>query len=109
MEFISRISGSPAMEGIIAIDPVGPIFESNSEDTRLDKSDAKAVQVFHTNSKGWGRLGYDPLCGSVDFYFNGAMDQPGCGGDGSCAHVYGFGFLLVLNNRNNATTGVGYR
>ena len=107
--FNFRHSGSPAMEGILAIDPAGPMFETNSEATRLNENDAKAVQVFHTNSKGWFALGYDALCGSVDFYFNGAKDQPGCDGDGGCAHVYGFVFLLVLNIRNNATTGVGYR
>ena len=111
MEFIFRISGSPAMEGIIAIDPAGPIFEDNSETTRLGKNDAKAVQVFHTNSNGLfpAVLGYDPPCGSVDFYFNGALDQPGCYGDGSCAHAYGFYFLVALNLRNNASSGAGYR
>ena len=108
MEFIFRSSGSPAMEGILAIDPAGPIFEDNSETTRLGKNDAKAVQVFHTNSNGLFpfALGYDPLCGSVDFYFNGAMDQPESQWG---AHGYGLGFLIALNNRNNGTTGVGYR
>ena len=107
--FRFRISGSPAMEGILAIDPAGPIFENNKRPTKLGREDAKAVQVLHTNSKGWDALGYDARCGSVDFYFNGAEDQPGCDGDGGCAHVYGATFLIVLNLRNNATIGTGYR
>ena len=99
------------MEGILAIDPAGPMFETNSEATRLTGNDAKAVQVFHTNSNGLfpAVLGYDPPCGSVDFYFNGALNQPGCDGDGQCAHAYGFYFLLSLNLRNNASSATGYR
>ena len=97
------------MEGILAIDPAGPIFEDNSRATRLHREDAKAVQVFHTNSRGLFALGYDPPCGDVDFYFNGAEDQPGCRGDGGCAHVYGAGFLIWLNLRNNASNPGGYR
>ena len=99
------------MEGIVAIDPAGPMFESHTESTRLSKNDAKAVQVIHTNSNGVFPvvLGYDPQCGSVDFYFNGALNQPGCDGSGSCAHRYGVNFLVALNYRNNASTSVRYR
>lgn len=95
------------MEGILALDPAGPIYEANSELTKLGQNDAKAVQVFHTNSNGLFPfvLGYDPLCGTVDFYFNGAKHQP-CTLD---AHGYGKDFLIALNNRNGANSGDGYR
>ena len=111
LRFYFRNSGSPAMEGIVAIDPAGPMFEAHTESTRLSKNDAKAVQVLHTNSNGVFPvvLGYDPLCGSVDFYFNGALNQPGCSGSGSCAHRYGVNFLVALNYRNNASSVGGYR
>ena len=77
--------------------------------TRLDRNDAKAVQVFHTKSRGLFTLSYDPPCGDVDLYFNGAEDQPGCKGDRWCAHVYGAGFLIWPNLRNNAPNPGGYR
>ena len=38
------------MEGIIAMDPAGPVYETNLETNRLDKNDAKAVQVLHTDT-----------------------------------------------------------
>ena len=90
MQSNSRNSGSPAMEGILALDPAGPLFESNSELTKLGKNDAKAVQVFHTST---AFLGYDPLCGSVDFYFKGPDAE-------TYPHNYGYSFLINLNSRN---------
>lgn len=106
-----RNAGNPVMEGILAIDPAGPIFEGNKVN-KLGKNDAKAVQVFHTNSNGIFpfALGYEGNVGSVDFYFNGAKHQPGCGDlDTSCHHAFGHHFLLDLNNRNAASSGSGYR
>ena len=90
------------MEGILAIDPAGPVFEANSDTTKLSKNDAKAVQVFHTNSNGMFTLGHDPQCGTVDFYFNGAKQQPGCKDIlDTCSHNYGNLFLIALNNRGS--------
>ena len=48
-----RKSGRPAMEGIIAIDPAGPIFEDNDK-LLLNKKDAKVVQVLHTDTDTLG-------------------------------------------------------
>ena len=92
------------MDGILALDPPGPIFEANSEITRLGPNDAKAVQVFHTDAGG---AGYYPPCGTVDFYFNGGRKQPGCGDfddiiSGNiigCSHFFGRNFLTALNQR----------
>ena len=91
------------MEGILALDPAGPIFGSNSEDSihaplgnKLWKTDAKAVQVLHTNVKGSLHLGYDGDLGSVDFYLNDATTQPGCF-DIYCSHSYPLQFLISLN------------
>ena len=102
------------MDGILALDPAGPVFESNNE-LKLAKTDAKAVQVFHTNSVGDlpFAYGYDPLCGSVDFYFNGAKHQPGCKdilpSREWCHHDYSHQFLIALNKKNVAGSGFGYR
>ena len=38
------------MEGIIAMDPAGPVYETNPVNNKLDKNDAKAVQVLHTDT-----------------------------------------------------------
>ena len=99
------------MEGILAIDPAGPIFEGNKVN-KLGKNDAKAVQALHTNSNGPFpfALGYEGNVGSVDFYFNGAKHQPGCGDlDIGCHHGFGYRFLTDLNIRNAAGIGSGYR
>ena len=88
------------MEGILALDPAGPVFDANSDSTRLGKSDAKAVQVFHTNING---AGIEAQSGTVDFYFNDGKHQPGCKdflGLDSCSHGYAPEFLKALNHRS---------
>ena len=89
------------MEGIIALDPAGPIFEANSGSTRLGKTDAKAVQVFHTNANA---MGIEAQSGTVDFYFNDGKHQPGCDDffvilGQSCSHGYAPEFFQALNQR----------
>ncbi|ESP04917.1 hypothetical protein LOTGIDRAFT_96166, partial [Lottia gigantea] len=74
-KIIGRISG---------LDPAGPLFANSKPDQRLDKSDAKFVDIIHTNDGnlvgiisafGWKKN--SPL-GHVDFYPNGGSKQPGC-------------------------------
>ena len=86
------------MEGILALDPAGPVFDANSGSTRLGKSDAKAVQVFHTNIRA---LGIEAPSGDVDFYFNDGKHQPGCK-DLACSHSYAPAFLEALNKRSGS-------
>ena len=96
------------MEGIVAIDPAGPLFETNNV-LKLAKTDAKAVQALHTNSNGPFPLafGYHPTLGSVDFYLNDAKIQPGCW-EPICSHSFGYYFLIDLIKRNVAG-GTEYR
>lgn len=65
---------------ITGLDPAGPEFHSVSLDQRLDKSDAKFVDVIHTNSGGLLHfcVGLADKMGHVDYYPNGGAHQPGC-------------------------------
>ncbi|XP_050672179.1 uncharacterized protein LOC126970395 [Leptidea sinapis] len=68
---ISRITG---------LDPAGPLFEFQDPRARLDKSDAKFVDVIHSNGETLilGGLGAAQPLGHVDFYPNGGRVQHGC-------------------------------
>ncbi|XP_045446251.1 uncharacterized protein LOC123654385 [Melitaea cinxia] len=68
---ISRITG---------LDPAGPLFEFQDPRARLDKTDAKFVDVIHSNGETLilGGLGAAQPLGHVDFYPNGGRVQHGC-------------------------------
>ncbi|CAF4626709.1 unnamed protein product, partial [Rotaria sp. Silwood2] len=68
---LSRISG---------LDPAGPFFSGKKIVVRLDKDDAKFVDIIHSNTEialGLG-LGITDESGDIDFYANGGQTQPGC-------------------------------
>ncbi|KAB0800969.1 hypothetical protein PPYR_05323 [Photinus pyralis] len=79
----SALSGQ--IDHIIGLDPAGPLFSLNQLDNRLDETDAKFVQVVHTNGY---LLGFSSAIGHADYYPNDGNRQPGCGIDlfGKCAH-----------------------
>ncbi|XP_050004888.1 lipase member I isoform X1 [Alexandromys fortis] len=60
---------------ITGLDPAGPNFSRKPADSRLDYTDAKFVDVIHTDTNGLGIV--EPL-GHIDFYPNGGKQQPGC-------------------------------
>lgn len=67
---------------ITGLDPAGPLF-TNVGDARfrLDKSDAKYVDVIHTDMPPKGGLlgfGMRKEAGHADFFPNGGVRQPGC-------------------------------
>ncbi|XP_049866190.1 uncharacterized protein LOC126366895 [Pectinophora gossypiella] len=68
---ISRITG---------LDPAGPLFEFQDPRARLDRTDAKFVDVIHSNGETLilGGLGAAQPLGHVDFYPNGGRVQHGC-------------------------------
>ena len=68
------------MARISGLDPAGPFFESKDAAVRLDQSDAKFIDIIHSNADltfGVG-LGLAQPAGHVDFYVNGGQHQPGC-------------------------------
>ncbi|KAL1116433.1 hypothetical protein AAG570_004907 [Ranatra chinensis] len=65
---------------ITGLDPAGPLFELQPPKDRLDPSDARFVDVIHSNADAVYRGGLgsrDPM-GHVDFYPNGGSMQSGC-------------------------------
>ncbi|XP_015514393.1 pancreatic triacylglycerol lipase-like isoform X2 [Neodiprion virginianus] len=71
---ISRITG---------LDPAEPYFQGMPNHLRLDPSDAKLVDVIHTDGKnifflGIPGYGMSQPCGHLDFYPNNGKEQPGC-------------------------------
>ncbi|CAF3908823.1 unnamed protein product, partial [Rotaria sp. Silwood1] len=72
-----RISGLGRITGL---DPASPFFENTDPIVRLDPSDAKFVDIIHTDGSPTLLLGFGTLTqvGDVDFYPNGGMNQRSC-------------------------------
>ncbi|XP_016007505.1 lipase member I isoform X2 [Rousettus aegyptiacus] len=60
---------------ITGLDPAGPKFSGKPSNGRLDYTDAKFVDVIHSDING---LGIKEPLGHIDFYPNGGKTQPGC-------------------------------
>lgn len=76
---------------ITGLDPAGPQFDNLEPKFRLDKTDAKLVDVLHTNSGASifakARYGTALASGHIDFYANDGCHQPGCNFDRfGCSH-----------------------
>lgn len=59
----------------LGLDPALPFFTTADRHSKLDKTDAKFVDVIHTNAGVFGKI--EPS-GHVDFYINGGQTQPAC-------------------------------
>ena len=64
----------------IGLDPAEPYFQYTDPAVRLDRNDAKFVDVIHSDvaSIMSGGFGMSQSCGHVDFFLNGGVNQPGC-------------------------------
>lgn len=60
------------------LDPALPLFATADTTRKIDPSDAKLVDITHTNALQKGKL---ERSGNVDFFANGGMLQPGCKAD----------------------------
>ncbi|KAM5281160.1 lipase member I [Ctenodactylus gundi] len=60
---------------ITGLDPAGPKFSGKPSSSRLDYSDAKFVDVIHSDAN---YLGIQKPLGHIDFYPNGGRKQHGC-------------------------------
>ncbi|CAF3042763.1 unnamed protein product [Rotaria sp. Silwood2] len=88
---------SPQLSRITGLDPAGPYFESTDPRVRLDPSDARFVDIIHTDGQAHVQLGLGLLqpLGHVDFYPNGGLEQP------RCPQMTGKIFNTILNAFNN--------
>ncbi|GJQ71683.1 hypothetical protein Trydic_g11378 [Trypoxylus dichotomus] len=57
------------------LDPAGPMLQLVGDDKLIGRDSAEFVDIIHTSS---GIYGYDSSVGTVDFYPNGGVTQPGC-------------------------------
>eukprot|EP00057_Strongylocentrotus_purpuratus_P033299 XP_790909.2 PREDICTED: pancreatic lipase-related protein 2 [Strongylocentrotus purpuratus] len=75
---------------VTGLDPAGPDFSGDLDKScRLDKTDARFVDVMHTDGEILigGGLGLMDELGHQDFYPNNGQEMPGCGGiSPTCDH-----------------------
>jgi pimeloyl-ACP methyl ester carboxylesterase len=71
----SRLRGIGRITGL---DPARPGFERAAPEARLDPTDANLVDVIHTDAANDVGVGVFQPLGTVDFYPNGGINQPGC-------------------------------
>lgn len=66
---------------ITGLDPAEPFFSGVDPIVRLDRTDARFVDVVHSHAKPFahGGMGLAQAIGHIDFYPNGGYDNPGCG------------------------------
>lgn len=69
----------PGISRITALDPAAILFEGRNAIYRLAETDAKFVDVIHTDSGMMINFGLAQTCGHLDFYPNNGKSQPGCG------------------------------
>jgi len=75
---------------ITGLDAAGPLFEKIEAPARLDHTDARFVDLVHTNGAqvSHGLCGLNEPFGHADFYPNGGNHQTGCGFfDLYCSHM----------------------
>uniref|UniRef100_A0A8C3H641 Triacylglycerol lipase n=1 Tax=Chrysemys picta bellii TaxID=8478 RepID=A0A8C3H641_CHRPI len=72
-----RIRG---IKRITGLDPAGPFFEGTPPNVRLDPTDARFVDVIHSNAAQFPTIGVGMVntTGHLDFYPNGGSIMPGC-------------------------------
>ncbi|XP_068626437.1 uncharacterized protein [Battus philenor] len=80
---------------ITALDPGGPLWKNDKK--RLVKTDARYVEVIHTNTALYG---YEGPCGHADFYPNGGYKMPGCFLN-YCSHSRSYEYMAASVKFNN--------
>ncbi|CAG4965435.1 unnamed protein product [Colias eurytheme] len=89
---------------IVALDP--PLLGWTHNPHKLKADDAAFVEVLHTSA---GAYGYGGPIGKIDFYANGGAEQPMCGADYTCSHMYAYVYYAesITADATNAAKFVG--
>ena len=106
-QLVGRISG---------LDPAGPLFLTASNIVILDRTDAKFVDIIHTNGNVQGMM---KATGHADFYPNGGEKQTGCAlidttscGHSRCHEMYLSSLLdfctYEMSHQANSSCEMGY-
>lgn len=74
--YAGKYVGGRKINTIVGLDPAKPMFKHSDPGRRLSNTDARYVEVIHTNGNSFGFL--EPI-GTSDYYVNGGMSQPDCG------------------------------
>ncbi|XP_016936683.3 inactive pancreatic lipase-related protein 1 [Drosophila suzukii] len=74
--FVGNFIPQHKLEHITALDPAKPLYLVKDKAQKLDPTDAKFVDVVHTDVMMLGLL---EAVGHVDFYLNMGVSQPNCG------------------------------
>lgn len=85
-------SANKTLNRITGLDPAGPLFIKAAPDQRVNKTDAKMVDIIHTDNTYYGA---NLTLGTVDFYPNcGNAPEPGCATDDGSQDVICEYFLI---------------
>ncbi|XP_077499203.1 pancreatic triacylglycerol lipase-like [Amblyomma americanum] len=94
----------PGLGRITGLDPADPYFQHMPNFARLDPTDARFVDVLHTDGgtvfdlvKGEGLGMYEPT-GHLDFYPNGGNRMPGCSFTTSVSSTYSKGIVQAMRS-----------
>ena len=84
------------IDRITGLDPAGPLFEETEAPVRIDPSDARFVDILHTNggAENGGFLGMNAAFGHADFYPHGGRQQPQCGVNFNCSHGEAYRYYI---------------
>ncbi|CAK1600831.1 unnamed protein product [Parnassius mnemosyne] len=88
---------------VTGLDPSGKQWGSNSG--RLTSSDARYVEIIHTDTHGIFANGIGTALGHIDFYPNGGSNQPGCLLSNSCSHNRAWEFFAATLLANHQLLG----
>ncbi|CAH1984090.1 unnamed protein product [Acanthoscelides obtectus] len=83
---------------ITGLDPSGPRFDGMPDIVKLSPTNAKYVEVIHTDSYNGRSQGTKELLGHSDFFINNADAQPGCSENNTFGDV-------ILVDRNQLSHG----
>lgn len=79
---------------IIAFDPAQALFDTNQPLYRLDKSDARHVEIIYSDTNSFA---FERPLGHLNIYVNGGANQPGCLTN-VCDHSFSHELLVKIYN-----------